>query len=262
MRYAKILFLNFQRVFEERGRSLVWFLLSLFSPLLMILFWEGAKISGSQIQFSAISSYYLLLVVAGSLLMSHSEENVSMIDIQEGRLGSYLLKPFLYFFMKWFEELPYRFLQGSFGIIILIVFSLFFHIFISSFVTGFFNIFFIVLIILASVVLAQIYKMCLGFISFWLTDAYGFFQLSEMLLFIFAGYIVPLSLYPSQVAVVAYSLPFAYMMYFPVAAVEGMFTSSQLLLILLGQGVWIFLGVFIYNFLWRQGVKEFTGVGQ
>jgi len=194
--------------------------------------------------------------------MSHAEENVSLIDIQEGRLGSYLLKPFLYFFLKWFEEVPNRLLQGGFGVLTLILVVLILHVHINIIFSGFINSVLILLIIFGAVLLAQLYKMNLAFITFWVTDAGGFFQLSEMLLFIFAGYIVPLSLYPTQVAAIAYILPFSYMIYFPVAAVEGIFSVVQLCSILLAQVLWVGIFVLFYKFLWNKGINQFTGVGQ
>lgn len=259
MRYAKILFLNFQSIFEERTRSFVWFLLSLYGPLLMILFWRGAN---TTISFSSIASYYFLLVIGGSLLMSHSEENIALIDIQEGRLGNYILKPMMYFFAKWAEEVPYRLLQGSFGIVALVLFTLIFHIHISLIIFGFFNFLLTILLVLGAMVLAQLYKTCLGFIAFWMTDAYGIFQVSEMLIFVFAGYIVPLFLFPRLFEVISYILPFSFMIYFPVAAASGLLTTSQLLLVMLGQACWIAIFIFFYILLWKNGLKIFTGVGQ
>lgn len=260
MRYANIFFLNFQSVFQERARSFVWFLLSLFGPVLMILFWRGADISKTAL--SVISSYYFILIVGSSFLMSHSEENISLIDIQEGRMSSYLLKPFIYFSLKWMEEIPYRLLQGSFGVMILISFMVVLHIHISSHVSGILNIILSALIVLLGVTISQVYKTCLGFISFWTTDAYGMFQLSELLIYIFAGYIVPISFFPHNIAIFAYLLPFAYIIYFPVASVAGFFTTNQLFLILLGQFLWLSLLSLVYKILWERGIKIFTGVGQ
>lgn len=194
--------------------------------------------------------------------MSHSEENIALIDIQEGRLGNYILKPFIYFFAKWMEEIPYRLLQGSFGVITLILFLFFFHVHIPSFSFKPLNIIMMILLTLGAVVLTQIYKTCLGFIAFWMTDAYGIFQLSEMLIFIFGGYIVPLFLFPHTIEIIAYIIPFPYMLYFPVAAFAGVFSQLQLLLILLGQLLWICFFIGIYLLLWRKGLRIFAGVGQ
>lgn len=260
MRYVRVFLLTFQHVLEERTRSFVWFVISIINPLIMLLFWRGANIS--QGAFSAISSYYFLLMIGGSLLMSHSEENVGLLDIQEGRLGSYLLKPFTYFISKWLEELPYRLLQGTFGITTVLLFILVFHIKLSILSLNILNILLCLLIIIAGICLAQVYKMCLAFICFWTTDVYGIFQLPEILIFILSGYILPISFYPHSIAIIAYILPFTYIIYFPVASVAGFFSTMQLLLILSGQIAWLGIFAIVYKVLWRNGVKAFTGVGQ
>lgn len=262
LRYVRIFLINFQQVLEERLRVFVWFLLSLFSPLLLILFWKGAKTASDTMSFSTISAYYLLLIVGGSLLMSHAEESIALYDIQEGRLATYLLKPFKYFFLVFLSELPYRVLQGVFGIVIIILFAGIFHIQFPSFVSGIINSILVILLLCGGLVLSHLYKMNLGFIAFWTTDVAGIFQASEMLLFIFAGYIVPLSLYPTPMAIISYVLPFSYIIYFPVAAVGGVFPTQQLFLIFLGQCAWIGIMALLYRIAWNKGVKLFTGVGQ
>lgn len=258
MRYVRIFLLTLQQVFEERAQTFVWFLLSCVNPFLMILFWKGTSLSSATL--SLISSYYFFLIIGGSFIMSHSEESVAIQDIQEGRLSNYLLKPFGYFVFIWLGELPYRFLQGFFGVVIVTLFIFFLHIHVVIDL-NLFNILMTILIVVAAIVLSQIFKMCLGFITFWTTDAYGVFQFAEMLGFIFAGYIVPLSFYPHTISLIAYLLPFAYMIYFPVAAFSGFFTTLQLLLILLGQIAWIIILALSYKILWINGIKQFTGVG-
>ncbi len=226
----------------------------------MLLFWRGATISSASL--SLITSYYFFLMIGGSLLISHSEENIGLIDIQEGRLATYLLKPFGYFINKWLEELPYRLLQGIFGITAVLLFVFLFHIKLTLFLINSINVVLLVLIVLAAITLAQVYKVCLGFICFWTTDLYGIFQFSDMLMLIFAGLLIPVSFYPTTIALISYVLPFAYIVYFPVAAFAGFFTTSQLLLIFLGQLAWILIFTFVYRLLWKNGVKLFTGVGQ
>lgn len=194
--------------------------------------------------------------------MSHTEEGISLRDIQEGRLVNLLLKPISYFSLKWMEELPNRLIQGSFGLIIITLFIIVFHVHLSFVLPSVINLFLIVLIIASAISVAQVYKMCLGFISFWTTEAYGIFQFSEMLLFIFGGYIAPLSFYPSIMSVISYILPYPYMIYLPIASISGFYTTQQLLLILCGQLVWLFILSQTYKMLWRNGVRMFTGVGQ
>src|SRR5579872_2902526 len=130
MKYLKIFLLYFQNVGEQRARCFVWFLLSLFGPLVLILFWRGAKFTNG-ITFSEITTYYLFFIIAGALLMSHIEDDVARLDIQEGGLVSFILKPFSYYWTRLFSEIPWRIFQGFFGIITLILCLVLFHIHLS-----------------------------------------------------------------------------------------------------------------------------------
>lgn len=260
MRYAKILFLYFQEGIEQRARNFVYFLLSLFGPLVLILFWRGAHTSGNW-NFSAITTYYLFFIIAGALLMAHIEDDVARIDIQEGSLVSYILKPFSYYWTKFFAELPWRVFQGFFGLITLFICIIFFKVHISIAT----SMFFIIATILSSFlayILSFSFKMCLGLIALWTTDISGMYQFFDMLAFIFAGYIVPIYLFPHNLQVISYILPFAYMIYFPIAVLQGQLSTQQVLLFLGIQFGWVIIFYAIYTYLWKKGLHQFTGVGQ
>src|SRR3989338_3301247 len=176
MRYVKILLLHFENVLEHRMRSLVWFLVSLLNPLLYILFWRGAFQGRSEIgpgrTFSSLTSYYFLLTVASAVLTVHIEEDVAAYDIQEGKLVSYLLKPFSYYWFKFFDEINYRILQGSYGLLALVILQLFF----GQFIILTNNVVIIILslvIIFLAYILSFTFKMIIGILAFWMTEIFG-----------------------------------------------------------------------------------------
>jgi ABC-2 type transport system permease protein len=228
----------------------------------MILFWNGAVQSkGSAIQFSTIASYYLLLIPIGIALTSHVEEGIAHDDIRQGELVKYLTKPFSYYWIKFYEEIPFRILQGIYGIVAVLCLAWFFPV-IAVFVHDPVAIFLTTLIFFFAYLLSFSYKMIVGLIAFWLTDIGGFFQFQEMVSVILAGYLIPLSFLPSQVAMVAYFSPFAYMIYFPVLAAQGRLAVFELIHVVILQSLWL-LGLWcLYMLLWTNGLKKFTAVGQ
>src|SRR5438477_234288 len=102
MRYVRIFLTCAQGVLAERSEQIVWLLLSCIGPILMMLFWQGASPIRDWTG-SLIISYYILVISAGAFLMSHAEEGTALRDIQEGNLSMYLLKPFSYFWLKFFD---------------------------------------------------------------------------------------------------------------------------------------------------------------
>lgn len=265
MRYVRIFLLHFQEAFDNKGRSFVWFLVPLVNVFVLLLFWIGAfHEKGNFIQnwsLSSVSSYYFLLLIASSLLMAHIEEDVARKDIQQGELTKYLVKPFSYFWFKFYEEIPWRIIQGFFGIILLIGTFIIFGNFIKMNLSleGIIIVSFIAIL---GFFISYIFKMIVGISALWITDYSGFEQLIGIMTLIFAGFVIPIDFFPVWLKTTAYILPFSYMIYFPIIAFTGKLAAFELLRIIVIQAMWVLILTFIYRFLWQKGIRKFTAVGQ
>lgn len=265
MRYGRIFLLQFQTVLQERGRAFVWFLKATISPLILILFWKGAVGNRNVVpgwDFASITSYYFFSTIAFSLLIAHVENDVAYIDIKEGMLVMYLLKPFSYYWKKIIEEIPFRLLQACYGFILCLIFFLIFGkgLFVITHDTqtvalGLF------IIILASFISFTL-RLIMGLVSFWFNDTRGFFETMYAIEFALGGTLLPLALMPSIVLPIAYTLPFSYILYFPIIAIQGKLGISDLLHVMVVQIMWLCILGLLYQFLWNMGVKKFSGVGQ
>ncbi len=257
MRYLKIFLLQFQQAFIYRSRMAVWFLISFLNPMISLMFWRGANVVG----LSNLTSYYLLLTIASALLMSHTEEEIALNHIQKGELVKFLLKPFPFVIQNLFGELPWRIIQGGFGLAIFIGISLLFHLqfsidwniswWIPVFLTGIFG-----------YLIAYLFKIILAFSAFWLVEYRGLQQLSDVVVIIFTGIVMPIYLFPQILQKITYWLPFPYMIYFPVLVWQKQIIGTDLLLLFGKQILWIIVLFIIYKFLWQKGIRKFTGVGQ
>lgn len=265
MRYFRIFLLHFQQAFEQRDRSLVWFILAVLNPLLVLVFWLGVyhgktgNIEGWG--FSAITSYYFLLIIAASFLMTHPDQDVAVLDIQEGGLVKYLLKPFSYYWIYFFAEFGWRFLSGIFALIVFITLSFLFNNFtvfslsLQTFVLA-------VIIIALGYFLSFTFKMLLGLSAFWVTDFWGIQQLCEVIILALAGFLMPIDLFPPLMQKIALATPFPYMVYYPLIAIQGKLQVLELFRLIVTQAVWLVALLFVYKWMWRFGVKKYTGVGQ
>ncbi len=265
MRYINMFLLHFQDAFYERARSFVWFLIPSLNALLILIFWIGVfhekGVAFSNWSLPSISSYYFLLIIAGSFLEMHIEEDVARLDIQEGGLSMYLLRPFSYFWFKFFHEIPWRIIQGTYGLLLFAVFGLFFGRFVQ-FADSFLVLGLSFIIIVLAFFMSFVFKMIIGISAFWITDFTGLQQIVELIFLIFAGYIIPLEFLPQFFANVAYNLPFSYMIYFPIVALEGKLSVFALLRVIETQLLWMVILSLIYKYLWKKGIREFTAIGQ
>ncbi len=265
MRYVRIFLLHFEQAFEYRGRNFVYFLVELVNPILYLLFWRGAFASGQLNNFSSsfsdISSYYFLLIFAGAFLTVHVEEDVALLDIKEGGLVKYLTRPFSYFWMKFFDEIPWRIIQGIFGIIILAIIMLWFGNFIKL-ATSPLSIFIAIIVGILAYFISFIFKMIVGLSALWIIDYGGLQQLTTVIMLVFAGFVIPLQFFHPILKNISNILPFAYMIYYPVLALQGKLVGMDLVRIIGTQIVWLGILIMLYNKMWKAGIRLFTGIGQ
>lgn len=259
-RHITIFFLQFQEVLEDRGRIVVWSILAAVSPLVYILFWQGTNGAAGWTR-EEIQSYYLLAIFMYASVMSHQEEHIAIVDIQEGALTAYLLKPYSYIRLLFYNEISYRTIQGALAVLCLLCISFLFPHLIT--VTNQLDIFlFSCVILVCAFFLTFIFKTVIGLLAFWTTEMRGIFEPVTFILVIFSGMLIPLAFFPDWLAKITSFLPFASMIYFPVLAFEGKLAMPQLWSVLGVQIAWIIALYGVYRLLWWAGLKQYTAVGQ
>lgn len=256
MKWLRMLGLYFERTFEYRLRSLIWLLVPMTNNMTLLLFWTGAGLNTP-----ALSTYYILMTIGGMLTSSHTEYEVSEIDIKQGQLVNYLTKPISYYQIMILSEIPYRMLQALYAFIILGV-ALFFFPGALRITLNPLHLPLVVLIFILGYLLSFTFKMSLAYTSFWFKDARGLFELMVIITIIFSGGIMPITMYPPVVQAMSNILPFAYSGYYCITALQGAVSLFGLFHIIAIQGIWLCTLLIVHNALWRNGIKEFTAVGQ
>lgn len=265
MRYFRIFLLHFQDVFQNRGRSFIYFIMGFLNPALQLLFWSGAIAnnsgSSSYWSFNEMASYYLLITVATSFLVVHIEQDVAFLDIKEGRLSKFLLHPFSYFIAKFMEEFPWRITQGMFGLAAFMIINIITRI-PFPFISNPLQIFVVSILCLLALSISYTLKMVMGLLALWTTDFWGILSIEEVAFLIFGGFVMPLTYYPVLLEKLSYFLPLAYIVYFPVIGIQGKLSMIVMYQIIIIQLIWVSLLYGLYRLLWYTGVRKYTGVGQ
>lgn len=95
--------------------------------------------------------------------------------------------------------------------------------------------------------------------AFWVERATAIEQLWFLFYLFLSGMIAPLDLFPQAVQAVVVWTPFPYLIYFPVSLLIGLPTP-----IAKGFGImlaWCVLGLVMNRWLWRRGIKHYSGMG-
>ena len=159
------------------------------------------------------------------------------------------------------EELPWRIIQGAFGLFIFILFLLFFRLEIPI-VHGPLEILLSVAIVLLALGVSYTFKMILALTSFWTTDFWGVLSMEEVTFLVFGGIVMPLTFYPEILEKISYVLPLAYIVYFPVVAIQGKLSVLEMIQTIVIQFLWIAVLYQGYKVFWSKGIKKFTAIGQ
>jgi len=263
-RHWSIFKIHMISVVNFRLRALVWFTVGSMNTLIILLFWWAtlqANNPGQTVsQLPAITSYYILLLALSSVTICHSEEDISMFDVQKGNLYQYLLRPYSYILSKFHEEVVWRLLSGSWAVIMLILLSVLgFALAISTDPR-------IWLLVILSAFLGMLcsffVKVCLGLLSIWLTNIRGVTDLYSIVEIIFAGFIVPLALLPDLLQQFALLSPFATYVYYPVHLLTSTLPAAEIVQILFLQLFWIGIFWTLSRWMLQKGIRHYTGVSQ
>ncbi len=263
MRYVRIFSLHFQDLLAHRSRSIVYVFTYVFNSLLFLAFIRGVFSKNSSLggwTLSTVTSYYFLLILAPALLMTHPEMPVLRDDIEKGELAGRLLKPFSYYWQRFYHEIPYRIFQGLLAVVIYFSLSAIFGNFLRLNLS-LMQVALIIIIFVLAYMISFTFKMIIAIVAFWTTDTRGLHELTDVIILIFAGFIVPVNLLPGILEKAAYLLPFSYIIYFPVIAIQGKLSVLSMLSVISSQIIWLCMLVIFFRFQWKKALIRFTDLG-
>jgi len=262
MKYVRIFLLCLQDATAYRSVSFLWFVLSVFNTLSILLLWNAAFFSGGvkdiSLTITSVQTYYVFLLLASASFLSYIEEEVANRDIQEGNLVNYLLKPFPYLHMKFLHELSWRLQQGVWTLLVIGIAFVFFHI--HGAVLSPLQAVLAVVVCMLALCISFLLKIVMGMSAFWLTDSRVIFEAGEFVFAVFAGSLMPLDFFPPLIRQISLMMPFAYVLYVPIKALQGALPPQELLKMIGIQCLWVLLFSGMYMVIWKRGVKGFTGV--
>ncbi len=101
----------------------------------------------------------------------------------------------------------------------------------------------------------------IGALAFYIEASGALFEVWLGLFGVFAGYLVPLELFPAWLASAARVLPFRYMLAFPVEMIVGMTSRGAALAELAVQWGYVALLALAVQAAWRAGLRRFAAFG-
>jgi ABC-2 type transport system permease protein len=230
-------------------------------PVIYLVVWSTiAKAQGGEVggyTAGAFAAYYIVWTLVRNMNIVFTPYGWEW-RIRQGMLAGMLMRPLhpLHYDISWFAG--WKFVVIILWLPIAVVLTLAFH---PVFAPTPLGIVVFLFAIWGAYLVRTMLLWLLGMLSFWTTRVSAIFELYFVLELMLSGRLVPLSLMPDWVQALAAYLPFKWAFGFPIETLVGHMTNAQLLSGLGMQALWIALGALAVNVVWRQGVRQFTSVG-
>lgn len=257
LRIPKTLLLTYYAyMLEYRAELFLWVISSSLPFILMGIWIKAAQTQQFSLSSEQFAQYFF------AVFLARQSNAVWVIwdferDVIQGKLSPRLLQPLDPVFHYFFSHLSERFARLPF---VLVVIILFFLLYPQSFWLPEFKTFLIFLfILLVAFVLRFLIQYTLALFAFWTERASALEQLWYLPYIFLSGIVAPLDVFPSAVRAVVLWTPFPYLIHFPAAFLVGLPVNfTQGLFVMLSWGIVFFV---INRWLWRRGLRQYSGMG-
>ncbi len=257
IKIAKTLFLAYYAyMLEYRAELLLW-ALSGSLPFILMGIWMQASAGGKfGLQPIDFARYFLSAYIVRQF-------NVVWVifdfekEVVQGKLSPKLLQPIDPVWHHIFNHIAERFARLPFIIVLLILFFLLYPQ--SFWLPSITNSLLFFLVVILAFILRFIIQYTFAMFSFWIEKAGAIEQFWFLLYLFLSGFIAPLEVFPETVRQFVLWTPFPYLVHFPAAILVGLPVD-------IGKGliailVWIVIILIINRWLWRLGLKHYSGMG-
>ncbi len=207
--------------------------------------------------FRQMLMYYIFVPLVGRIVRSQEDMSTAR-EIYDGSLTKFLIFPLSFIQYKFLQKLVYSSLT---------VMQMFLALLIVQFLFGFdipWNFQNFTLGIVSSLVSMALFvsiSFTLEAVAFWADTVWSLGVLLRFIAMFFGGALIPLSLFPEWSQRILEMSPFPYMFSVPIRTFLGELSVQQSLQGILITFLWILPVYVILKLTYKQGLKNYTGVG-
>lgn len=262
-KYFAVFHISLINVLEYRTNFLVGRIRNLIVLLTLYFLWQavfpaqGRLFGYGQDQ---IFTYVFLIHLLRSLVLNTVTGNIAWEITSGGKFFSYLLRPLSYAKYYFSIDLAYKLVDFSFALLEALIVILLFKIPIYLQPNPIFWI-----LMLFAIFLAILLNFYLGYfvalIAFWTPQAWGPRFMFDLLLSFSAGAFFPLDVFPKTAQIIFNSLPFPYLLFFPVSIFLGRVSPIGIFTGFLISCGWVLISYFAIRYIWQRGLAVYEGGG-
>ncbi|MFM8425132.1 MAG: ABC transporter permease [Chloroflexota bacterium] len=253
---------NWAEQWQYRANLLMYLMYWLVSPIIYLAVWTSiANVKGDVNGFTAndFITYYMVLLICDQVT-SNIIIHTFAYKIQDGSLSGELIKPVHPMLTSALvNNVAFKMLSMMGLTPIWIILYFLFKPDFSN--VAFQNVLLAIPVMVIAFLVGYLLSATITALAFWTTRIYSIHEFYFALILLFSGQFVPLPLMPKVIQDIAQYLPFQLLLYFPIQLILGKLSADQIVMGYVMAGVWLVLAAFLFNIVWRNGVKRYSAVG-
>jgi ABC-2 type transport system permease protein len=257
LRISRALFLTYYAYMLEYRAELLFWVLSNSLPIILMGIWIQAAQTGqfalSPMQFAR---YFLAVFLVRQFTVVWVIWEFER-EVVQGKLSFRLLQPLNPVWHHFFSHFAERFARLPFAFLLI---GLFFALYPQAFwLPSWSNALLWLVVVHLSFALRFLMQYTLAMCAFWTERASSLEQFQFLFFLFLSGLVAPLEVFPPLVREIALWTPFPYLIAFPANLLVGLPVDlGRSLLTMLGWSVIFYV---LYRWLWRKGLRQYSGMG-
>ena len=268
-KYLSILRINWVHALEYRANALIGLFAILSGLFIEYQIWSlifssnnNANIpiqgSSSGYTFEQLIIFIFLSIIVGQLKSSWITSSQMIIEIRQGLMSKYLIRPISYF---WYYFMMFIGVNSLYYI----VYSALILCFVFMFPAMIFNISFSLVGFIVSLFISIYLSYCIYFImvcfAFWFGEVRSLVVSYNLAMLILSGQYIPIRFFPDNILNIINWTPIRYLVDFPVSIATGILPEEQRIPGLIAAIMWSILLSIIASMIYKMGIKDYEAYG-
>jgi ABC-2 type transport system permease protein len=269
-KYFSILRINWINALEYRANALIGLFAILSGLFIEYQIWtlifdsnNYSTISMDGVEkgynFEQLIVFIFLSIIVGQLKSSWVTSSEMILEIRQGLINKYLIRPVSYF---WYHFMMFIGINSLYFIVYMSLLILFVYIFPGMIFQTFISIFGFLVTLILSIYLSYCIYFIMVCFAFWFGEVRSIVVAYNVGMLMISGQYIPIRLFPEEVLSIVKWTPIPYLVDLPVSIATGIIPQNQWISSISIGFIWCLILTTICFIIYKQGIKGYEAYGQ
>ena len=269
-KYFSILRINWVHALEYRGNALIGLFAILSGLFIEYQIWalifesnnqSPVSMSGTSEKFSfnRLIVFIFLSIIVGQLKSSWMTSSQMILEIRQGLINKYLIRPISYF---WYNFMMFIGVNSLYYIVYMLLIVIFILLFPNMIFTTFSSMIGFIVCLILSIYLSYCIYFIMACFAFWFGEVRSIVTAYNLGMLMISGQYIPIRLFPENVLSVIQWTPIPFLVDLPVSIATGLIVGYEWFDLFLYGLLWCFILTIISFMIYQLGIKDYEAFGQ